>query len=61
MDDILHLRLDTLSLVRSVDFCVTARPFVHQNRTLDYHVLVYILKGSMQIIETGTAWRTGTA
>ena len=59
MDDIIHLRLDALPLVRSVDFCVTARPFVHQNRTLDYHVLVYILKGGMQIIEAGIAYELG--
>ena len=59
MDDIIHLRLDALPLVRSVDFCVTARPFVHLSRTLDYHVLVYILKGGMQIIEMGTAYELG--
>lgn len=59
MDEIIDLRLDALPLVRSVDFCVTARPFVHQSRTLDYHVLVYILKGGMQIIEMGTVYELG--
>ena len=56
MSDCIELGLDTLPLVRSADFCVTERPFVHPRRTLDYHVLVCILKGGMQIIEQGTVY-----
>lgn len=59
MDDTVRLRLDALPLVRSADFAVTHRPFVHQSRTLDYHVLVYILKGGMHIIEEGAPYELG--
>lgn len=59
MDNIVRLRLDALPLVRSADFAVTHRPFVHINRTVDFHVLIYILKGSMHIFEEGVPYELG--
>ena len=56
MNEQIHLGMNALPLVRSADFCVTQRPFVHPNRTLNHHVLIYILQGSIQVVECGTEY-----
>ncbi len=46
-----NIKLDELPLVRNIDYCVSTRPFIHPNRILDYHVMIYLIKGQMEIWE----------
>ncbi|MGI5897433.1 MAG: AraC family transcriptional regulator [Oscillospiraceae bacterium] len=51
------LRLDELPLI-SVAGAVTAQhPFIHQDRIMDEHVLIYLFHGEMQVVEDGVPHR----
>ncbi len=47
----INIKLDELPLVRNIDYCVSTRPFIHPDRVLDYHVMIYIVKGQMEVWE----------
>lgn len=42
-----------MPLVSTADKMYSQVPFVHANRTVDFHVLVYVLKGSISVVEDG--------
>lgn len=53
----IQLPFDQLPLIRNADYCCAAEPFVHQNRLLDYHVLVFMVRGSISIFEDAVEYR----
>lgn len=57
------INLEQMPLLRSVDHCVAGRPFVHRDRIINHHVLLYMTKGEMCIWEEGVEYcvREGSA
>ncbi len=51
-----ELRLDALPLVMICERCRARTPFVHQDRVLGHHVLLYILGGGIEVCEAGTRY-----
>lgn len=47
---------NSLPLVSEADFGLCLRPIAHCDRTADFNVLIYLLKGSMEIIEDGMTY-----
>lgn len=46
-----HLPFDHAPMLRSIDDCSADKPFVHQNRVLDYHVMIYVDEGEIPLWE----------
>lgn len=51
MSDTISLGAAWLPRVLEADYGVAATPFIHADRMLDFHVLLYIVKGGMHIVE----------
>lgn len=51
MSNELQLGFAWLPMVLKADYGVAASPFVHADRTLDFHVMLYITSGNMHIVE----------
>ncbi|BCN30789.1 AraC family transcriptional regulator [Anaeromicropila herbilytica] len=47
---------NSLPMVGETDFGLALKPYVHCDRIADYHVLIYLLKGEMEIIEEGVTY-----
>lgn len=45
--------------LRSIDCCIATQPFVHQDRVLDYHVMIYVQKGCITVHEDDVHYRVG--
>lgn len=45
-----------LPLVAEANYMVALKPTIHCDRTADYHVLIYLVSGSMEIIEDGVVY-----
>lgn len=50
-DHLCRIPCNSLPLVSEADFGLALKPAVHCDRIVDFHVLIYILKGGMEIIE----------
>lgn len=53
---LLQIPCDVLPLTIIAEQERTLRPVVHVNRVAPFHILIYILKGSMEIIEDGETY-----
>ncbi|ANY65202.1 AraC family transcriptional regulator [Paenibacillus sp. BIHB 4019] len=51
MDAHLALTADRFPLVRDIGWNQTEELYTHPDRTLDYHVFLYVASGSMQVVE----------
>lgn len=49
----LCLPVDGMPLLRECAFCKSEEGFVHPNRVLDFNVLLYVVSGSVQVVEDG--------
>lgn len=47
------LPFDHPPMLRVIDDCVAEKPFIHQDRVLDYHVLIYVEEGVIPLWEEG--------
>lgn len=47
---------NSLPLVGEADFGLSLKPMVHCDRIAEFNVLIYVLKGGMQIVEDGTIY-----
>lgn len=47
---------NSLPLVGEADFGLSLKPMVHCDRIADFNVLIYVLKGGMQIVEDGIVY-----
>lgn len=50
---------DSLPLTGDADFGLALKPIVHIDRTAEFHVLIYVLKGGMEVIEDSAAYELG--
>ena len=46
-----------MPFVSEADYSVTLAPMIHADRTAPFHVAIYLLQGSMEIIEDGIPYR----
>lgn len=53
MTHICKIACNTLPLVGEANFMIATRPMKHVNRVAKFHVLIYLLKGGMEIVEDG--------
>lgn len=47
---------NTLPLVGEANFMIATKPMKHVNRVAKFHVLIYLLKGRMEIVEDGETY-----
>ena len=47
---------NSLPLVGEADFGLSLKPMIHCDRIADFNVLIYVIKGGMQIVEDGTVY-----
>ena len=47
----IELELSRMPLVHVADTVYAQRPFIHVDRTAEFHVLIYILQGGMSVVE----------
>lgn len=52
-----HLKLNELPLLSIAGSITAEADFIHQDRVLDEHVLIYLYKGGMEIVEDGVVHR----
>ncbi len=52
----IRIACNTLPLVGEADFGLAIKPVLHRDRTAPFNVLIYIIKGRMEIMEDGTAY-----
>lgn len=50
------LNMQNLPQLQTISFLQVAKPFIHADRVLGVHDMVYLVKGQMQIIEDGTEY-----
>ena len=50
------LNMQALPQLQTASFLQVAKPFIHADRVLNVHDMVYLVKGQMQIIEDGTEY-----
>lgn len=50
------LNSHTLPILESTAFLHAARPFIHGDRILEMHDMIYLVSGSMQVIEDGVEY-----
>ena len=53
MNHSIYLNLSTLPLTHVSDYLTAEKPFIHADRILDFHVLIYLIKGGLSVIEDG--------
>ena len=57
MEHLLKIPCTAMPFVSEADYSVTLAPMIHADRTAPFHVAIYLLQGSMEIIEDGTPYR----
>lgn len=57
MDHLLKIPCAVMPFVSEADYSVTLAPMIHADRTAPFHVAIYLLQGSMEIIEDGIPYR----
>ena len=56
MEDYIRLSFHDLPYVHIADHIQNTKPFRHADRRLDYHVLIYIIKGCIPVVEEGISY-----
>lgn len=56
MKHICKIACNTLPLVGEANFMIATKPMKHVNRVAKFHVLIYLLKGGMEIVEDGETY-----
>lgn len=51
MPNNISFHLSSLPLTQIAEFMRSSRPFTHASRTLPFHVLIYLVKGSLTVME----------
>lgn len=57
MKHLLKIPCTAMPFVSEADYSVTLAPMIHADRTVPFHVAIYLLQGSMEIIEDGIPYR----
>lgn len=57
MKHLLKIPCAVMPFVSEADYSVTLAPMIHADRTAPFHVAIYLLQGSMEIIEDGIPYR----
>lgn len=57
MEHLLKIPCTAMPFVSEADYSVTLVPMIHADRTAPFHVAIYLLQGSMEIIEDGIPYR----
>lgn len=57
MEHLLKIPCIAMPFVSEADYSVTLAPMIHADRTAPFHVAIYLLQGSMEIIEDGIPYR----
>ena len=57
MEHLLKIPCTAMPFVSEADYSVTLAPMIHADRTAPFHVAIYLLQGSMEIIEDGLPYR----
>lgn len=57
MEHLLKIPCTAMPFVSEADYSVTLAPMIHADRTAPFHVAIYLLQGSMEIIEDGSPYR----
>ena len=57
MEHLLKIPCTAMPFVSEADYSVTLTPMIHMDRTAPFHVAIYLLQGSMEIIEDGIPYR----
>ena len=57
MEHLLKIPCAVMPFVSEADYSVTLAPMIHADRTAPFHVAIYLLQGSMEIIEDGIPYR----
>ena len=57
MEHLLKIPCAAMPFVSEADYSVTLVPMIHADRTAPFHVAIYLLQGSMEIIEDGIPYR----
>ena len=57
MEHLLKMPCTSMPFVCEADYSVTLTPMIHVDRTAPFHVAIYLLQGSMEIIEDGIPYR----
>lgn len=57
MEHLLKIPCTAMPFVSEADYSVTLAPMIHADRTVPFHVAIYLLQGSMEIIEDGIPYR----
>lgn len=57
MEHLLKIPCTSMPFVCEADYSVTLTPMIHMDRTAPFHVAIYLLQGSMEIIEDGIPYR----
>ena len=57
MEHLLKIPCAVMPFVCEADYSVTLAPMIHADRTVPFHVAIYLLQGSMEIIEDGIPYR----
>ena len=57
MEHLLKIPCTAMPFVSEADYSVTLAPMIHADRTAPFHVAIYLLQGSMEIIEDGISYR----
>lgn len=57
MEHLLKIPCAVMPFVCEADYSVTLAPMIHADRTAPFHVAIYLLQGSMEIIEDGIPYR----
>jgi transcriptional regulator, araC family len=57
MEHLLKIPCTAMPFVCEADYSVTLAPMIHADRTAPFHVAIYLLQGSMEIIEDGIPYR----
>ena len=57
MEHLLKIPCTAMPFVSEADYSVTLAPMIHADRTAPFHVAIYLLQGSMEIIEDGIPYR----
>ena len=57
MEPLLKIPCTAMPFVSEADYSLTLAPMIHADRTAPFHVAIYLLQGSMEIIEDGIPYR----
>lgn len=55
----IYLKLNQMPLVQVADQMFAEKPFLHADRQTDFHVLIYVIQGSISVVESGTEYEIG--